>query len=375
MHLTFQLRTYTVTYKNDSFSLLKKEFELLHFLYQHDGQVFTRQALLDQVWTDDYPTDRTVDDHIYRIRKKIKKWQHHITIDTVKGYGYVLNIKDTVTLPNTLHSDEEFKYLTTQLMRKFHLYGHGEALETLLATDSFGIEKNGQIMILPYILKGDFLGLVRSKTIPFDVKLLYLLHMHLWLANNPVSSFRFLNRALNDRRFAKINKAEAETLAYVTFAIMAKKFTQAEHHIKTLKIEPDHGFYPFSKVNALVLMICLNRSDSAQKIIEDLDYFFNKRAYQRELGIFFVVKGLFFIQRKQMGEGKDYIREGMLILKQSRFVSHLIMTVDLAIFLLTHYIDDQSLRDEFNKQWVTLLSTYHLNEVHQLVTHQLEKNL
>lgn len=63
---------YTVEYDSEEIQLLRKEFLLFEFLYKNRGQTFSRDALLDAVWPLEAPSDRTVDDHIYRLRKKIK---------------------------------------------------------------------------------------------------------------------------------------------------------------------------------------------------------------------------------------------------------------------------------------------------------------
>ena len=63
----------------------RKEFELLFFLASHPGRVFRRHELLDHVWgTDAFPSDRTVDVHVRKIREKLSS--DHIV--TVKGVGY-----------------------------------------------------------------------------------------------------------------------------------------------------------------------------------------------------------------------------------------------------------------------------------------------
>jgi two-component system, OmpR family, alkaline phosphatase synthesis response regulator PhoP len=67
--------------------LARKEFDLLYFLAQKPGRVFSRQDLLDRVWGRDvYVVDRTIDVHIRKIREKIG--EHYI--ETVKGVGYRL---------------------------------------------------------------------------------------------------------------------------------------------------------------------------------------------------------------------------------------------------------------------------------------------
>ncbi len=65
----------------------RKEFELLYFLVNNPGKVFSRDALLKMVWgVDVYVVDRTVDVHIRKIREKLDKYSD--LIETIKGVGY-----------------------------------------------------------------------------------------------------------------------------------------------------------------------------------------------------------------------------------------------------------------------------------------------
>jgi two-component system, OmpR family, alkaline phosphatase synthesis response regulator PhoP len=76
---------YLVTKDGESFSLPKKEFELLALLSSKPGKVFTRDEILDRVWGDDVVVgDRTIDVHIRKLREKLGD----DFIKTVKGVGY-----------------------------------------------------------------------------------------------------------------------------------------------------------------------------------------------------------------------------------------------------------------------------------------------
>jgi len=70
--------------------LTRKEFELLRYLVEHRGEVVTRDRLLDEVWGyDQYPTTRTVDTHILRLRQKFETDpEHPAYIVTAHGQGY-----------------------------------------------------------------------------------------------------------------------------------------------------------------------------------------------------------------------------------------------------------------------------------------------
>ena len=76
-----------VNIEGNEISLTKKEFEILHFLMQTPNKVFSRENLLENIWSDDvYVNDRTVDVHINRLRKKISPYDKHIIARL--GYGY-----------------------------------------------------------------------------------------------------------------------------------------------------------------------------------------------------------------------------------------------------------------------------------------------
>jgi DNA-binding response OmpR family regulator len=69
-------------------NLTYKEFELLKFLTQHSGRVFTRAQLLKEVWGYDYyGGTRTVDVHVRRLRAKLGADHEHL-ITTVRNVGY-----------------------------------------------------------------------------------------------------------------------------------------------------------------------------------------------------------------------------------------------------------------------------------------------
>ena len=86
--LTIDLAKYEVYVNNRPIELTFKEYELLRFLANNRGRVFTREALLNEVWGYDYyGGDRTVDVHIRRLRSKIED-STHTFIETVRNIGY-----------------------------------------------------------------------------------------------------------------------------------------------------------------------------------------------------------------------------------------------------------------------------------------------
>lgn len=80
--------TYTARLRGRPLDLTYKEFELLKYLAQNAGRVFTRAQLLQEVWGYDFfGGTRTVDVHVRRLRAKLGS-DHEALIGTVRNVGY-----------------------------------------------------------------------------------------------------------------------------------------------------------------------------------------------------------------------------------------------------------------------------------------------
>jgi DNA-binding response OmpR family regulator len=91
--------TYTAKLGGRPLDLTFKEFELLKYLAQHPGRVFTREQLLQEVWGYDYfGGTRTVDVHVRRLRAKLGP-ENETLIGTVRnvGYRFVLPPKESMS--------------------------------------------------------------------------------------------------------------------------------------------------------------------------------------------------------------------------------------------------------------------------------------
>lgn len=92
--LVINQTNYSVIYMGKTIDMPPKELELLYFLASSPNQVFTREQLLDHIWSYEYIGDtRTVDVHVKRLREKIKdhaSW----SIATVWGIGYKFEVSE-----------------------------------------------------------------------------------------------------------------------------------------------------------------------------------------------------------------------------------------------------------------------------------------
>lgn len=87
---TVDFKRYAVYRGAEQFELTDREVDLLRLMIEHPHEVITRDRLLDEVWGfNAYPTTRTIDTFVYRLRQKLEtdsqKPQHLLT---VRGAGY-----------------------------------------------------------------------------------------------------------------------------------------------------------------------------------------------------------------------------------------------------------------------------------------------
>lgn len=79
-----------VTLKQNPIHLTPSEFKLLGFLLKSQGRVLTRDQLIDLIQGEDVTvTGRTIDTHVFALRKKLLEWAEHI--ETIRGVGYRVN--------------------------------------------------------------------------------------------------------------------------------------------------------------------------------------------------------------------------------------------------------------------------------------------
>jgi DNA-binding response OmpR family regulator len=104
--LTVDEGTYTCRLRGRVLDLTFKEFELLKYLAQHPGRVFTRAQLLQEVWGYDYyGGTRTVDVHVRRLRAKLGP-EHEQLIGTVRHVGYKFVTQPITPLPEDVTPEQ-----------------------------------------------------------------------------------------------------------------------------------------------------------------------------------------------------------------------------------------------------------------------------
>lgn len=92
-NLEINIDRYEVKRNNQVLELTLREFELVKFLALQQGQIFSRESLLEKVWGYEYYGDvRTVDVTVRRLREKVEEDPSNPTyIMTKRGVGYYFN--------------------------------------------------------------------------------------------------------------------------------------------------------------------------------------------------------------------------------------------------------------------------------------------
>ena len=88
--LTVDYGRVDIAYKGQSIHLTPSEFKLLGYLLKSQGRVLSRDQLIDLIQGEDVSvTGRTIDTHIFALRKKLSDWSDHI--ERIRGVGYRVN--------------------------------------------------------------------------------------------------------------------------------------------------------------------------------------------------------------------------------------------------------------------------------------------
>ena len=98
-NFVFDFNMKELTVNDEKIPLTKTEFELLTLLARHPEKMLSRKNIIDQLWTDTpYVTERTVDVHITRIRKKLGNYAS--VISNKIAYGYRFDIEELHNILN-----------------------------------------------------------------------------------------------------------------------------------------------------------------------------------------------------------------------------------------------------------------------------------
>ncbi|MEJ8546328.1 winged helix-turn-helix domain-containing protein [Brevibacillus borstelensis] len=354
---------YEVCWNSERIALLPKEYALLRFLYTRRNQVFRRTDLLDLVWgRDEAPTDRTVDDHVYRLRKKLRRWKHLLAIETVRGIGYKLTWKEPKR-QNLLENNPELREHVRHMLEMYHGLGMGAAMQTLSANkDVLGIELDPFYAVYLRFVTGDFRWFLTTPDLPFSEKLFYLAHLYFITEDEPVKILDLFKRILDGKeRLPGLWEAELE-INMISLLVEAKRWQQAEGQLQKVAEIVAGIQSPSYTLTYLFQRVCylLDRQDVAEAEIamKEAKAWLAEKPMQREQGMLVVFEAMWQYLQGQREAGRLSMDKGVEILQQTRFVPHYLFAIRKIDRFFQTFPLDSAWQQKYQKEWERVCAEY-----------------
>ncbi len=365
--IRFNLNDFSVSVDGKTITLLPKEFSLLQFLCENKKHSFPRAQLLDAVWGLENPGERTVDDHVYRIRRKLKEVSHIVQIDTVRGLGYKLTLQES-RRESPFLQDRELNAKYSELFNKYWLYGHGAAMGLLAENrDVLGIRLDPQHALYLSFMAGDFHTVINTAEVSFFEKVFYLLHIYRIIQFDAAKTLQVVEKVMaQGYRLPQHHREELE-FNLISINTEAGKIGEAEQKLRAAEravaLCKDDGYSLFLHIDKIMLSFVKGDMPSVERHLGDAEKLLATNPYLRESGMIKIAKGLWLIYLGRRTEGGLAVSEGLAVLKQSQFVPHYIFAVHIILLFLDRYVDDAAAQQKYTDLWVYLDRTYDFSQL------------
>ncbi|WP_339317177.1 winged helix-turn-helix domain-containing protein [Paenibacillus sp. FSL R10-2734] len=355
MQLELNESEYKVTADGITIELFPKEFTLFQFLYKNRGRTFSREQLLDKVWPLEYPVERTVDDHIYRLRKKLGKLQG-LDIKTVRGFGYSLTMQEpSVTMTNPTTYDLEMQKTMREVFAKYHQYGQGRSMLTLARQqDVLGYEMDPFYSIYIHFVQGDLEWLLNTDEAGIEERFYCLLICYMFLGD-PKHKLEFCELVLEKKILLPPQHKEMEILNILELYTLAG---QPEKALERLKLthevikEPGYeNFIPVTAISEMLVHLWIGTEDQElERMAKDIEVLLQEKPFLREIGSYKVASGLWLLRRKSWREAEQLLDDGLQVLEMSGFVPMRIY----ALYRIVHYCNEFPPKPALHHKYVEL---------------------
>ncbi|WP_462406785.1 winged helix-turn-helix domain-containing protein [Gracilibacillus sp. Marseille-QA3620] len=354
----FSPNDYKVNYHSEVIVFLPKEFQLFKFLYQNPSRIFTRDELLDAVWSLETPIDRTIDDHIYRVRKKIQPLAPAILIETVRGQGYRLVTKKEPDNPLIHEKDITSHFLS--LYHKYHLYGQGDALKLLEDNQTLlGFELDLPSQMYLQFMKGNFAWFLEKENIPFWEKCYYYLHIFSFAELDKQKCLDYFCRALSSKELPEHHRLEITLLNRLSFLIFTKQTDEALHLLIQSKQEIHEkrlvGFLPILALLEGYLVLLQKDSRLMEDTMIDISKTLSTYPYAREQASCTVLQGIFCFVKNDFVNGEKYVDKGFQLSHKAKYIPGILINLQVILFFLEEF----NLYGRLYTHYQEMLAKYH----------------
>ncbi|MFF2019233.1 winged helix-turn-helix domain-containing protein [Paenibacillus sp. NPDC058177] len=356
MRLELHDNEYKVSAEGLTVELLPKEFALLRFLYLNRGRTFSREQLLDKVWPLEYPVERTVDDHIYRLRKKLGSFRG-LTIRTIRGLGYSLAVIDTAgsLIPPSIQ-DTALHETMREVFVKYHQYGQGKSMQTLARQqDVLGYELDPFYAVYVHFVQGDLEWLLHTTEAPLRDRL-YSLMLFFMFTGDPVDRLASCELMLEREILPQFQHQELKILNILDLYAVVGKTDKALERLKltyTVIQEPEYENFELPvAISEMFVHLAAGTPDvQVAAMLGDIEERLRARPFLRERGSYNITKGLWKLRQKNWRDGEALLDEGLQILETSEFVPLFLQGLHRIVNCGVIFSFPQALQDKYRKMF------------------------
>ncbi|MEJ8306245.1 winged helix-turn-helix domain-containing protein [Saccharibacillus sacchari] len=320
-----------IEYRDKKVPLLAKEYALLRYLHRNANHVFSREQLLDRVWAGEYPVDRTVDDHIYRLRKKLKEIGGP-PIETIRGVGYGLTLRPSVDRAAPSLHDPAVQEAMNGVFARYHRLGQGHAMLQLAGQHrELGFELDSFYRLYVHFVEGDLRWFLDTEEVPIEDRFYWLLLFHM-CADSPGPKAALCEKALRLRAMHGDGHREMEILNIVDLYASERRIEDAlatlELGVRTAAEQGLDGFVIPLEISRLYVQLLAGEAESvlagqSAKIATLLE----RETHLRELAGYRMIEGTRLLLAGHAVQGEDVLQEGLDTFERSGFVPHRLLAL------------------------------------------------
>ncbi|REK71901.1 winged helix-turn-helix domain-containing protein [Paenibacillus paeoniae] len=359
---------YEAVYAGEHIQLLPKEFALLRYLYEHADRSFSRDALLEAVWPLEEPSDRTVDDHIYRVRKKIAAWSHLLQIETIRGQGYKLVRHASTGQSSPLLQDDQFAADVNRMFAKYHSLGMGAAMQLLSANrEVLGLPGDPYYDSYIQFVRGDFTSLLATESINSWQKAAYAVFIYAILQPEPAISIPYFEGLIAKEHGLSIAWRNDLRLNAVILYLEAGMLSKAREELDAIRDDIAELHSPSFTAGYLLKEMLLHlQEDQIQEAAAKLqacEELLALHPIQRERGACLVAKAMLHYRRGEIRAAREALDDGIDTTRRTQFIPHLLANLRVALSYLDKYTCDETSRQNYQRQWNQLDEQYRFHEL------------
>lgn len=379
--LEFEPRDYSVSFQGENIHLLAKEYALLQFLYQNRGQVFSREQLLDQVWPMEYPGERTVDDHVYRLRKKLKAWSGKVHLHTVRGLGYSLTLEESSGLAIPSLTDSGVKQQIGELLDTYLRLGQSQSMQALVnQQEMLGVSIDSMHQMFLKFVRADLDWFLESDEEEYG-KLYWLLNFYCAFYIEPEKCLDYYERTIELEILPFKMHRELKILNIL--GLYAKNGRVEEDLLRVQEayraVEEENGDLDIFKIHIatseMQIHLLAGHIAEAECCSIHIEEMLVQTPYLREIGAYYSIKGRLLLLQDQRQEALSALEYGLKAAETAHNIPLLIgLVVGMLHFLQTTYTDPKLLK-MFQARYDELERIYKLAAYKRPIEQRIERIL